>query len=153
MDSTRLFNLLVLHGSLLAVGACDDSESEPPVGEETGMDPETDDDDEPPTTASTSASSSSSSSSSSTSPEPDETSEGSGEDDPSTSASTTGESESEASSGMPSEESSEGPPLECSEPAAPDDTCGCPCCWAGDPTCINTDEVCCGGFTEFCTQP
>jgi hypothetical protein len=147
MDSTRLFNLLVLHGSLLAVGGCDDDEGEPPVGEETGMDPDPDDDDEPAATAS----------SSSTSPEPEESSAGpessTGEDDPSTSAASTGESESEASTGTPGEESSEGPPLECSEPAAADDTCGCPCCWAGDPSCINTDEVCCAGFTSLCTPP
>ena len=26
------------------------------------------------------------------------------------------------------------------------DPCGCPCCWAKD--CLNTDEICCGGFCK-----
>jgi hypothetical protein len=35
--------------------------------------------------------------------------------------------------------------LECSDPPAAEDPCGCPCCWA-DPSCPNTDESCCAGF-------
>ena len=44
--------------------------------------------------------------------------------------------------------SGDAPELQCSDTPDPNDTCGCPCCWALD--CINTEE-CCAGFTEFCT--
>ena len=36
----------------------------------------------------------------------------------------------------------------CSDPASPDDPCGCPCCWVMD--CLNTEECCAGWCGDCC---
>jgi hypothetical protein len=123
MQLSRLFNVLVVQGSLL-VGACDDDATD--VG---------------------------SSSDSTAGSDDGATTEGStgelgstGDDgDPSTSTD-----DGEGSSTGEQGSSSDGPvDLECSDPPDPSDPCGCPCCWAVD--CVNTDDACCAGFSDACT--
>jgi predicted small secreted protein len=155
MRIDRLFHVLVVHGSLLVAG-CDEasgpgedgapaegdgSEDDGPGGSTSATTTPTDDtaDDGPAsaddgTGATDDAPSSTDDGPSSTDDAPSSTDDGPSTDDAPTS---------ESSSGDP-------PELHCSEPAAPDDTCGCPCCWVLD--CINTDE-CCAGFQDFCTPP
>jgi hypothetical protein len=150
MNNARLFNLLVLHGSLLSVTACDRDDGTPPVGDEGGGEDGAEDDGAP------APSSDGDDDGGSAPTDPSETSDGPAS---TTSASTGGEtsdttSASSEATGAPHSSSggSEGPALECSDPPNASDTCGCPCCWA-KPSCPNTDEVCCAGFTEACTPP